>query len=261
MSNPPPLLSTLHPLPRDSEIRFDVENHIYTVKGDSNYTSVTTWVHALFPKFDADAVITKMMNSKKWLQSPYFGQTRQNIKAQWKSAGTAAALAGTAMHDKIEQFYNNREIEIDCPELEYFMEFEEAIGAQLTPYRTEWKVWDSDLRIAGTVDMVFENPDRTLTIYDWKRCKAIKKTNPWETASASCIAHIPNSNYWHYAFQLNMYKFILEKNYKKKISGMFLVCLHPNNANQSFIRLDVPVLGKEMESLIELRLQSLKSTK
>ncbi len=58
-----------------------------------------------------------------------------------------------------------------------------------------------------------------------------------------------------------MYKFILEKNYKKKISGMFLVCLHPNNANQSFIRLDVPVLGKEMESLIELRLQSLKSTK
>jgi len=102
--------------------------------------------------------------------------------------------------------------------------------------------------------MVFENPDKTLSIYDWKRCKAIKKDNPWETASVDCISHFPNSNYWHYALQLNMYKFILEKNYKKKITGMFLVCLHPKNTNQSFIRLEIPVLDKEMKRLIDLRL-------
>ena len=42
---------------------------------------------------------------------------------------------------------------------------------------------------------------------------------------------------------------------------MVLVCLHPNNANQSFIRLDVPVLEKEMKSLIDLRLQSFSSSK
>ncbi len=243
-------LSTTYSHPRDSAIQFDASKHVYTVKGRSDYTSVTTWVGSLFPSFDPDLVITKMMASKKWPRSPYFGKTRRHIKEQWKNTGGKAALAGTAMHDTIEQFYNNLEIEIDCLELEYFMDFEKAIGGQMTPYRTEWRVWDSDLRIAGTVDMVFENPDQTLSLYDWKRCKLIKKDNPWESASVSCIAHLPNSNYWHYALQLNMYKFILEKNYNKKVKEMVLVCLHPNNANQSFIRLEIPALDEEMKRLV-----------
>ena len=255
MPKSPPLSTTYSHL-RDADIQFDESIHIYTVKGCSSYTSATTWVGSLFPSFDSDLVITKMMASKKWPQSPYFGKTRRNIKEQWKRGGHQAALAGTAMHDTIEQFYNNREIEIDSLELEFFMDFDKAIGSQLTPYRTEWRVWDSDLRIAGTVDMLFENSDKTLSLYDWKRCKLIKKDNPWESASVPCIAHLPNSNYWHYALQLNMYKFILEKNYKKKIKEMFLVCLHPNNTNQSFIRLEVPTLESEMKNLIGLlRLQ------
>ena len=47
-----------------------------------------------------------------------------------------------------------------------------------------------------------------------------------------------------------MYKFILEKNYKKEIKEMVLVCLHPNNTNQSFIRLEIPALDTEMKSLV-----------
>ena len=243
-------LSTTYSHLHDSAVQFDASKHVYTVNGCSDYTSVTTWVGSLFPSFDPELVITKMMASKKWPRSPYFGKSRQNIKDQWKNTGRKAALAGTAMHDTIEQFYNNLEIEIDCLELEYFMDFEKAIGSQMTPYRTEWRVWDSDLRIAGTVDMVFENPDQTLSLYDWKRCKLIKKDNPWESASVSCIAHLPNSNYWHYALQLNMYKFILENNYNKKVKEMVLVCLHPNNANQSFIRLEIPALDEEMKRLV-----------
>ena len=249
-------LSTIYLHPRDAAIRFNAPNHVYTVEGHSGYTSVTKWVGSLFPSFDSDLVITKMMASKKWNRSPYFGKTRQNIKEQWKNTGRNAAKAGTAMHDTIEQFYNNLEIEIDCLELEYFMDFEKAIGSRMTPYRTEWRVWDSDLRIAGTVDMVFENPDTTLSLYDWKRCKLITKDNPWESALVSCIGHFPNSNYWHYALQLNMYKFILEKNYKKTVKEMVLVCLHPNNANQSFIRLEIPALDREMKSLVDLLLLS-----
>ena len=255
MLTPPPLSST-YSHPRDLAIQFDAAKHVYTVQRRSGYTSVTTWIHSLFPSFDPDLVITKMMASKKWPRSPYFGRTRQNIKKQWANDGRKAAFAGTAMHDTIEQFYNNLEIEIDCLELEYFMDFEKAIGSRMTPYRTEWRIWDSDLRIAGTVDMVFENPATTLSLYDWKRCKLITKDNPWESALVSCIGHFPNSNYWHYALQLNMYKFILEKNYKKTVKEMVLVCLHPNNANQSFIRLEIPALDREMKSLVDLLLLS-----
>jgi len=30
-------------------------------------------------------------------------------------------------------------------------------SSSLTPYRTEWMVWDSELRLAGSIDMVFAN--------------------------------------------------------------------------------------------------------
>ena len=51
--------------PRDKEITFDEGPHIYTINGDSSFTSVTTWVHKHFEKFDADKVIKNMMYSKK----------------------------------------------------------------------------------------------------------------------------------------------------------------------------------------------------
>ena len=34
---------------------------------------------------------------------------------------------------------------------------------------------------------------------------------------------------------------------------MYLVCLHPNNANKSYIRLEVPHLPSEMADLMALR--------
>ena len=39
-------------------------------------------------------------------------------------------------------------------------------------------VWDKDYRLAGSVDMIYEDPETgELSIYDWKRCREIKKTD------------------------------------------------------------------------------------
>lgn len=101
--------------------------------------------------------------------------------------------------------------------------------------------------------MVFKDEDGNLQIYDWKRCKEIKKTNQWESAITNCISHLPNSNFWHYSLQLNTYKYLLEKNYGVKISKMYLVCLHPNNRNKSFLQYEVPHMPDEINDLIEER--------
>ena len=58
------LLETRNPHERDNHITFDEEPHIYTIDGDSNYTSVTTWNHSHFEHFDSDKVIDNMMKSK-----------------------------------------------------------------------------------------------------------------------------------------------------------------------------------------------------
>ena len=119
-------------------------------------------------------------------------------------------------------------------------------------------IWDDRYKFAGSIDMLFENVDGTLDIYDWKRCKNIRKANMFESASTECISHLPNSNYWHYTLQLNTYKKILELNYDKKIRNMYLICLHPIKEN--FQRLKVPSLDQEMLELFDDRLKKLKST-
>ena len=83
-----------------------------------------------------------------------------------------------------------------------FEKFEEEIGQNLEPYRTEWMIWDKELKFAGSIDMIFRNPDGTLLIYDWKRCKNIKKDNRWQGAVTDCISHLlhcKNTQY-HNAF-------------------------------------------------------------
>ena len=201
-----------------------------------------------------------MMNSPRWPKSPYFGMTREEIKMKWKNDGIEASEAGTKMHYNIECFYNGMDVEDDGSlEWKYFREFNEAVGNELTPYRTEWMVWDKELRLAGSVDMLFENPDGTLQIYDWKRSKKVVKENKWASAIVDCISHLPDANFWKYSLQLNTYKWILEKNYGKKISNMFLVWLHPNNPGNSYLRYEVDSLPKEMEDLVKLRMRHTNS--
>ena len=251
----PTYLANKNAHPRDSHILFDEGPHIYTIDGDSDYMSVTTWNHSHFEKFNADHIIEKMMKSRNWTKSKYFGMTPQEIKDLWDKNGKEASEAGTKMHYDIECFYNDQEVEIDedCVEFDYFMAFENDIGSKLEPYRTEWMVWDKELKLAGSIDMVFRNPDGTLLIYDWKRCKNIKKDNRFQSSITPCIDHLPDTNYWHYSLQLNTYKYMLEKNYGEKVVGMYLVCLHPNNANKSYIRLKVPHLKQEIKDLMNLR--------
>ena len=236
---------------RDSHITFDEGPHIYTIHGDSSFTSVTTWVHNHFEKFDADKIIKNMMSSKNWHNNKYYGKTPQEIKALWDSNRDEAANAGTQMHYDIECFYNECYKNTNSSiEFSYFMQFQKDIGTTLKPYRTEWMVYHEKYRLAGSIDMIFENPDGTLQIYDWKRCKEIKKINAWNKyATTAGLDHLPDTNFWHYALQLNTYKKILEEKYDKSVTDMYLVCLHPNNHNKNYIRIKVPDLQKELQQV------------
>jgi hypothetical protein len=95
---PPQYLAHKYPHERDSHIHFDEGPHIYTIDGDSDYMSVTTWNHSHFKEFNADLIIEKMMKSRNWTKSKYFGMTPQEIKDLWDKNGKEASEAGTKMH-------------------------------------------------------------------------------------------------------------------------------------------------------------------
>ena len=245
-------LARKYPHLRDEHIQFDEPTHTYTIDGDSSFTSVTTWNHSHFEEFNADKVIAGMMARPNWPDNKYYGQTPEEIKAGWEKNRVTAAAAGTLLHYDIECFYNNVPVENDSVEYAQFIRYQVEHAKDFTPYRTEWTVWDKELKLAGSIDMVYELPDGTLMIYDWKRSKGIIRNKRFETHSTTeCIKHLPDTNFWHYSLQLNTYRAILERNYGKKVSKMCLVCLYPGQ--KSFKLFEVPPLDEEIEQLFELR--------
>jgi hypothetical protein len=271
---------TLHPVlslknfhPRDKNIQFFEEDHKYIIKTepDVKYTSVTTWNHKHFPIFEADIIIDNMMKSKGWKKGhKYWDLTPEQIKAQWNSNKDAVSGAGTDLHYEIECFNNDKRFTFDYTnnelyeiymadnkeshefkslEWKYFINFIKDTP-ELKPYRTEWTVYHDDVKISGSIDMVYENPDGTLSIYDWKRAKNITRINNYNKFALSPeICHLPDSNFWHYALQLNTYKAILEQKYGKIIRDLILVRLHPDAEEKNYELITLPNLSTEIKDL------------
>lgn len=241
-----------HPL--DSRIVFDEEPHIYYIDGSSkDIISVTTLIHTYFPHFNSSKIIDNMMKSKKWPNSKYFGMTKKEIQDLWSENGRKASSEGTIMHRDIEYYFNNESVSNTSDEFNQFLQFKKEIvdSEALIPFRTEWEVFDKEHKIAGSIDMLFESKEKKgLYIYDWKRSKKINKNNNYEYGYPP-LDHLPNSNFWHYSLQLNIYKYILEKNYGQKILGMYLACFHPER--NKYQKIAVADLSEDVEQIFSLR--------
>lgn len=256
-------LSVKNAHPRDKCIEFDEPTHRYTVNGSCDgWISCTGFLHEFFPHFDPDAIIDKMMRSPKWSQSKYFGMSKQEIKDTWNASGKEASGSGTAMHLAIEQHMHGRPDVIDpsvfeTKEWAYYQNFWNDCGHDLVPYRSEWEVYSEPHKLAGSIDMVYYRPsDGKYVIYDWKRSKEIKTTNTFESGYAP-LDHLPNTNYWHYTMQLNVYKWFLETYYGLTIGDLYLVILHPENGNYKRMRLNI--LSEEVDAMLECRKRAVDS--
>jgi len=238
---------------RDINITFDEEPHIYYVKEKPYNLSVTSFIHSFFEEFDSKKIVDKFYD--KWQEdenSKYFGLSKDEIINLWEENGKKQSHYGTLMHQAIEDFYNELKPINNSKEFMHFINFYKD-HKHLKPYRTEWMVYAEDLKLAGSIDMVFEE-DGVLHIYDWKRSKEIKEQNRWQEGKYP-LKHLPDANFWHYSLQLNCYKYILENYYDKKVNELCLVILHPNNEN--YIKLKVPVLKEEVEAIFKMRKESL----
>jgi ATP-dependent exoDNAse (exonuclease V) beta subunit len=233
-------LSTLHPHPRDARIRFIEEGHKYFVDDEEGYTSVTTWNHDLFPHFDAESIVARILQSSRWKNDSsyaYYQKTKEEILAGWDKNRDQAAASGTRMHLNIEKYYNGVAVEDESAEYSYFLKFR-SDHMFLEAFRTEWMIFDEETRISGSVDMVFRDVNTgAFHIYDWKRSKGIEWESPYgKTAVLDFLSHVPDTNFWHYSLQLNTYRYILEKLYGMVITDLFLVVFHPSNASYEKVR-------------------------
>lgn len=245
-------LKLLNKHERDAALFFDEEPHKYYINGVCNNISATTLIHKYGEQFDADKVIKKMMCGKSWENSKYYGMTADEIKTSWSNNGMEAAKLGTKMHKSIENYWNkieNDTEDTDTIEFKMFLQFHKD-HPDLVPYRTEWEVYQEDYDICGSIDMIFVNEDNSLSIYDWKRCKKIEKEPAFKKYCKVPVKHLPDTNYWHYSLQLNLYKFILESKYNKVIKDMHILCLHPLNINEAYQKYEIQDLQNEIKDIL-----------
>ena len=226
--------------PRDAMISFDEGPHIYYVKGQTGYTSVTTFLHRFFEEFDALSVATSMVQRSDFKKAARYAQywkiestSEEDLVAKimqgWEENGKEQAGLGTLMHEYIELCANGLATgPSDEKERQYYHAYAErqaAVG--MVPYRTEWMLWDEELKITGSIDMIYQHRSGTFHMVDWKRSKEIKKFG--FKKGKLCCAHLQDCNFVHYSLQLNLYKYLLEKNYGIQIADMHIVVFHPSN--------------------------------
>lgn len=230
---------------RDRNVSFREADHIYIVDG-TPLDSVTTFVKNCFPEFNAD------FHAKRKAEA--LGITKEEVLEMWDKKGRESREQGTAMHKKIESYYLGKNVSTD-ETFELFKIFANKII--LKPYRTEWAVYDWEQKIAGAIDFVdYQNGD--YIIYDWKRSDKLIAKNGLPIKSSKYgdkalppIDNLDDSPYYHYALQLSLYKYILEKNYGITISKLRLGIFHPSY-NKPYV-LEMPHLKNEIDTLFALR--------
>lgn len=257
------MLKARNPHVNDLRVVFDEEPHIYYVDGHPVKSSVTTFLSEYAPKFDS-ARISKEQFEKHFntVGHKYYQMSVEDIQKQWRN--NEASSLGTKLHKAIEHYYNEEFELIDenvksTIEWTYFETFAKN-NNKLVPYRTEWEIYDKQLNLAGSIDIVYKNSDGTYDIGDWKRSKEIKVLNNFKNESRLFppLEHLHNANYWKYSLQLNMYKYILETNYGVKIKNMHLYVFHGNNNN--YVHYGCPVLSEEIASIVNERKKLLNNT-
>ena len=231
---------------RDNRIFFEEENHIYTIDKNKKAKSVTELISEFFPKFDKEYWAKK--------ESQKTGENIKDIIKRWEELGEKARIEGTDLHNQIENYYNEIDYK-NSREFEKFICFHEKyINKNYEPYRTEWRVFDENKLLAGSIDMVYKKSGNEVFLFDWKRSKkiitsngSVEKQNPFENGLKG-LSHLSSTDYIKYCLQQNIYKYILEKNYGLVVSSMNLLILHPFYSKYHIVKVeDLPL---ETEYLI-----------
>ena len=205
---------------QDQYIDFEPEQHIYTYKGENRLLPVSSLIAYFFEAFDAQAAAQRQFER-------YHIPIEETLK-KWERIGKLAREVGTFVHEQTESYFRDGTFASACPftfedktemisvekERQHFLRFISDYAIQ--PYRQEWPVYDTDLNIAGTIDMVCKEADGEFTIYDWKRSSKVVNVLGQPVVEAfggkrsfNGIS-LPDTPFYHYCIQQNLYRYMLE---------------------------------------------------
>ena len=232
--------------PRDALLDFYPDAHAYVANGALPLESVSSVVSRQFPAFDREASARRVARREN--------RPVPEILDEWDFKGDFARASGTFLHLQIERRLLGLPCETACDhvfrgatrtlrrgidvsrELAFFDAWRTAAG--LEPYRTEWRIFDEEHALAGTVDFIARRPGGAFVMIDWKRSARLLSFDP---ASGGAIplrenayrrglgpfSWLADTPFNHYLVQQNLYREILFRHYGIRLAAMYLVVLSP----------------------------------
>lgn len=245
---------------QDHYIDFEPEGHIYTYHGQQRLLPVSSLIAYFFEPFDAQAAARR--------QFERYGIPIEDTLRKWDKIGKMACEVGTFVHEQTENYFRDgfflddylfefdgevEHISIE-KEKQHFLHF--VKDYQIHPYRQEWPVYDVELNIAGTIDMICKEDNGEFTIYDWKRSG--KVVNPQGQPIVDAFGgrtgihgmKLPDTAFYHYCLQQNLYRYMLQKNYGVRIRGMNLVVLCAEYP--TYYVANVPIMDEVIQQIVTI---------
>jgi ATP-dependent DNA helicase PIF1 len=249
------LLSLKNKHERDCRIKFESKGHKYWIDDDDkDLISVTTFIHTFFPPFDSGEIISNIMEKDEYHNDPkykYYKMNAADIQKKWKDCTSK----GTNLHESIEKYLNNENVDNSSLEFQQFLNFMNDHKDKLSIFRTEWMIFSKILKLTGSVDALFQNKEGEFIIYDWKRIQALYQKSYDGKTGYPPFENIPHCNFGQYSLQLNLYRVLLEYFYGIKIKEMFLIILFPENSNYTKVKVDR--MDREGDLLLDCRISEL----
>jgi len=145
-------------------ICFDEATHTYTDSDGVRYKSVTRHIAAMDEPFNPERAAIECASN---IASDYYGMTPEEIMRQWRDT----ADVGTELHAAIEAWLKGEWHDSDSNELQPLVDqfaclYHTSFAARKTT--SEMLLWDRDLRLAGTADIVTIQDDGRIRIDDIK---------------------------------------------------------------------------------------------
>jgi hypothetical protein len=235
--------------------------------------STTGMNHALFEPFVEDTVIERMRRSRNFndpvLNKDYCGDSVETIKAKWQHRREN----GTWCHRQLELHCNALPHELQGRrEWEHYAKYEsEWVAGQWEPYATEKLVYDEELMLTGSIDMLYwpadpaqrqRDADGRLSIWlaDWKFAKDLLRPNSWQRGLVAGVTDdLEDCKISHYRVQLLQYTAPLERHYQMVVQHISIVGLEAAQAD--YIKYDVPREDWRIAALRAYRLKCVQAQK
>lgn len=231
-------------------------DHHYEYKSQRVGISVTRLIEEYTQDFNAEEVASKVAEKRQCSIS--------EILQEWKVKNEQACLKGSISHETVQNLWTG----ISCrgthkslseatkmalqkifkQEENFYNDFKN----KFKHLADEFVIGSNEYSIASAIDHLFINKlTGGLVMVDYKTNTDIHKNEKYAKDMKVPLQHLKDTTLNHYAIQLSIYKFLLEKYTNLKIEDFFIVWFSELNDNYQII--EVPYLKNEVEKILENR--------